>query len=98
MVNACDSPAARQLELALPDDVRIPSRALSTGTSHLGAAFAVDGCTPASTGASPGLEFSAEVRRLTDGTGVDVAIEIVGSRTFGQTLRCMAAGARVVVV
>ncbi|HEY3586442.1 MAG TPA: alcohol dehydrogenase catalytic domain-containing protein, partial [Myxococcaceae bacterium] len=47
---------------------------------------------------SPGLEFSAEVRRLTDGTGVDVAIEIVGSRTFGQTLRCMAAGARVVVV
>jgi D-arabinose 1-dehydrogenase-like Zn-dependent alcohol dehydrogenase len=47
---------------------------------------------------SPDLDFSAEVRRLTDGTGVDVAIEIVGSRTFGQTLRCMAAGGRVVVV
>ena len=47
---------------------------------------------------SPGLEFSAEVRRLTGGAGVDVAIEIVGSRTFSQTLRCMGAGGRVVVV
>jgi acryloyl-coenzyme A reductase len=47
---------------------------------------------------SPGLDFSAEVRRLTGGAGVDVAIEIVGSRTFSQTLRCMGAGGRVVVV
>jgi D-arabinose 1-dehydrogenase-like Zn-dependent alcohol dehydrogenase len=47
---------------------------------------------------SPDLDFSAEVRGLTDGAGVDVAIEIVGSRTFGQTLRCMAASGRVVVV
>jgi acryloyl-coenzyme A reductase len=47
---------------------------------------------------SPDLDFSAEVRRRTDGMGVDVAIEIVGSPTFGQTLRCMASGGRVVVV
>jgi D-arabinose 1-dehydrogenase-like Zn-dependent alcohol dehydrogenase len=47
---------------------------------------------------SPDLDFSAEVRRVTGGAGVDVAIEIVGSQTFGQTLRCMAAGGRVVVV
>jgi D-arabinose 1-dehydrogenase-like Zn-dependent alcohol dehydrogenase len=47
---------------------------------------------------SPDLEFSAEVRRRMGGTGIDVAIEIVGSRTFGETLRCMAPGGRVVVV
>jgi acryloyl-coenzyme A reductase len=45
-----------------------------------------------------GLEFSAEVRRLTGGAGVDVALEIVGSATFAQTLRSMAPGGRVVVV
>ena len=47
---------------------------------------------------SPGLDFAAEVRRRTGGAGIDVAIEIVGSRTFAQTLRCMASGGRVVVV
>ena len=47
---------------------------------------------------SPDLDFSAEVRRRIGGAGVDVAIEIVGSRTFGETLRCMASGGRVVVV
>ena len=47
---------------------------------------------------SPGLDFAAEVRRRTGGAGVDVAIEIVGSPTFAQTLRCMASGGRVVVV
>jgi NADPH:quinone reductase-like Zn-dependent oxidoreductase len=47
---------------------------------------------------SPDLDFSAEVRRRTGGAGVEVAIEIVGSRTFGETLRCMASGGRVVVV
>jgi acryloyl-coenzyme A reductase len=47
---------------------------------------------------SPDLNFSSEVRRLTDGHGVDVAIEIVGSATFAQTLRAMAPGGRVVVV
>lgn len=47
---------------------------------------------------SPGLHFASEVRRRTSGEGVDVAVEIVGSATFGQTLRAMAPGGRVVVV
>lgn len=47
---------------------------------------------------SPALEFAAEARRLTRGEGVDVAIEIVGSATFAQTLKAMAPGGRVVVV
>ncbi len=47
---------------------------------------------------APGLEFASEVRRLTADAGVDVAIEIVGSATFAQTLRAMAPGGRVVVV
>jgi len=47
---------------------------------------------------SPDLEFSAQVRRLTGGEGAQVAIEIVGSATFGQTLKAMAPGGRVVVV
>src|SRR5215813_12939683 len=48
--------------------------------------------------ASPSLEFAASVRRLTGGEGVHVAIEIVGSATFAQTLKAMSAGGRVVVV
>jgi D-arabinose 1-dehydrogenase-like Zn-dependent alcohol dehydrogenase len=47
---------------------------------------------------APDLAFGAEVRRLTGGEGVQVAIEIVGSATFGQTLKVMAPGGRVVVV
>src|SRR4051812_39893906 len=47
---------------------------------------------------APALQFAAEVRRLTRGDGVHVAIEIVGSATFAQTLKAMAAGGRVVVV
>jgi D-arabinose 1-dehydrogenase-like Zn-dependent alcohol dehydrogenase len=47
---------------------------------------------------SPDLGFAAEVRRLTCGEGANVAIEIVGSATFGQTLKAMAPGGRVVVV
>jgi acryloyl-coenzyme A reductase len=47
---------------------------------------------------APDLAFAAEVRRLTAGEGADVAIEIVGSATFGQTLKAMAPGGRVVVV
>lgn len=47
---------------------------------------------------APDLEFSRQVRRLTDNEGVDVAIEIVGSATFAQTLKSMAPGGRVVVV
>src|SRR5262249_22704033 len=48
--------------------------------------------------APPSLEFAASVRRLTGGEGVHVAIEIVGSATFAQTLKAMSAGGRVVVV
>lgn len=47
---------------------------------------------------SRSLDFSNEVRRLTGGEGVDVAIEIVGSATFAQTLKCMGPGGRLVVV
>lgn len=47
---------------------------------------------------SPKLDFARDVREHTNGQGVDVAIEIVGSATFAQTLRAMAPGGRVVVV
>jgi acryloyl-coenzyme A reductase len=47
---------------------------------------------------APDLEFAAGVRRLTVGEGVQVAIEIVGSATFAQTLKAMTPGGRVVVV
>jgi acryloyl-coenzyme A reductase len=47
---------------------------------------------------SPKLEFSSTVRKLTAGEGVNVAIEIVGSATFGQSLKSMAPGGRLVVV
>jgi NADPH:quinone reductase-like Zn-dependent oxidoreductase len=47
---------------------------------------------------APDLEFANEVRRLTGGEGAQVAIEIVGSATFAQTLKAMAPGGRVVVV
>jgi D-arabinose 1-dehydrogenase-like Zn-dependent alcohol dehydrogenase len=44
------------------------------------------------------LAFASEVRRRVGVDGVDLAIEIVGAKTFGQTLRTMAPGGRVVVV
>jgi acryloyl-coenzyme A reductase len=47
---------------------------------------------------SRGLDFSAEVRKRTDGEGVNVAMEIVGSSTFPQTLKAMAPAGRVLVV
>jgi NADPH:quinone reductase-like Zn-dependent oxidoreductase len=47
---------------------------------------------------SPNLDFSGPVRKLTGGEGVTVAIEIVGSATFAQTLKSMMPGGRVVVV
>jgi NADPH:quinone reductase-like Zn-dependent oxidoreductase len=47
---------------------------------------------------SPDLEFFQQVKSATDGEGVQLAIEIVGSRTFSQSLRCLAAGGRMVVV
>jgi D-arabinose 1-dehydrogenase-like Zn-dependent alcohol dehydrogenase len=47
---------------------------------------------------APDLAFAADARRLTGGEGVNVAVEIVGSATFAQTLKAMAPGGRVVVV
>lgn len=47
---------------------------------------------------APDLDFASEVKRLTGGAGVDVALEIVGSAAFAQTLRCMAPGGRLVIV
>jgi len=44
------------------------------------------------------LEFASEVRRRTLGEGANVALEIVGSLTFAQTLRALAPGGRLVVV
>jgi len=44
------------------------------------------------------LEFASAVRKATHGDGVHVAIEIVGSATFAQTLKTMAPGGRIVVV
>ncbi len=44
------------------------------------------------------LDFAAEVKRITRGEGVNVAIEIVGSATFPSVLKCMAPGGRLVVV
>jgi D-arabinose 1-dehydrogenase-like Zn-dependent alcohol dehydrogenase len=47
---------------------------------------------------SPDLDFSKDVREVTDGHGVDVVIEIVGSVTFDQSLRSLAPGGRLIVV
>ncbi|MEO9340290.1 alcohol dehydrogenase catalytic domain-containing protein [Mesorhizobium sp. SB112] len=42
--------------------------------------------------------FGQEVRNLTGGRGADAAIELVGSPTFGGTLRGLAAGGRCAIV
>jgi D-arabinose 1-dehydrogenase-like Zn-dependent alcohol dehydrogenase len=47
---------------------------------------------------SPDLDFSGEVRRRSGGEGAQVALEIVGSGTFLQSLRSLAPGGRLVVV
>jgi NADPH:quinone reductase-like Zn-dependent oxidoreductase len=47
---------------------------------------------------SPDLNFAAEVRRRTGGEGAQVALEIVGSGTFLQSLKALAPGGRLVVV
>ena len=47
---------------------------------------------------SPDLDFAAEVRRRSGGEGANVALEIVGSGTFLQSLRALAPGGRLVVV
>jgi len=40
--------------------------------------------------------FSAEVKRLTDGRGVDIVVEHVGETTWAQSVRSLARGGRVV--
>jgi acryloyl-coenzyme A reductase len=45
-----------------------------------------------------GEDFSAEVRRLTNGRGVDVVIDNVGSRVFEASRRSTADGGRIVLV
>ncbi len=47
---------------------------------------------------SPDLDFARQARKLTGGQGVDVALEIVGSMAFEQSLRSLAPGGRLVVV
>lgn len=47
---------------------------------------------------SPDLNFSQAVRRLTDGKGVDVVIENLGSTTFPASLKSIANGGRLVFV
>ena len=44
------------------------------------------------------LDFAAEVKKRTLGEGANVALEIVGSLTFAQTLKALAPGGRLVVV
>jgi NADPH:quinone reductase-like Zn-dependent oxidoreductase len=41
-------------------------------------------------------DFAAVVRRLTDGRGVDVVVEHVGTATFDKSLRCLSRGGRLV--
>src|ERR1700688_4213876 len=44
-----------------------------------------------------GEEFSAKVRRLTEGRGVDAVIDNVGSPVFAAVRRCVADGGRIVL-
>jgi NADPH:quinone reductase-like Zn-dependent oxidoreductase len=41
-------------------------------------------------------QFSTDVRRLTEGRGVDVVVEHVGQDTWEQSVRCLARGGRLV--
>src|SRR4029079_14213361 len=47
---------------------------------------------------SPDLDFYKQVRKVTGGQGVDLALEIVGSLTFARTLKTLAPGGRLVTV
>nr|XP_061810408.1 uncharacterized protein LOC133601328 [Nerophis lumbriciformis] len=47
---------------------------------------------------APDLAFAKQVQHLTDGEGADLVLEIVGSATFEQSMRCLAPGGRLVVV
>jgi NADPH:quinone reductase-like Zn-dependent oxidoreductase len=42
--------------------------------------------------------WSAEVRRLTDGRGVDVVVEVGGENTLNQAIQCTRVGGRIVVI
>ena len=55
----------------------------------LGAAAAID---------YKSQEFVAEVKRLTDGRGVDVILDMVGASYFGRNLRCLAMDGRLVLI
>ncbi|PHK96465.1 NAD(P)H-quinone oxidoreductase [Pseudoroseomonas rhizosphaerae] len=43
-------------------------------------------------------DFAAEVKRLTDGRGVDVLLDMVGADYFQRNLRCMAKDGRLVII
>jgi len=42
-------------------------------------------------------EYADEVRRLTDGRGVDVVVEHLGSSTWNESLRCLAVDGRLLI-
>ncbi len=47
---------------------------------------------------APDLKFAPQVRRITRGLGVDVALEITGALTFDQAFRSLAPAGRMIVV
>jgi D-arabinose 1-dehydrogenase-like Zn-dependent alcohol dehydrogenase len=47
---------------------------------------------------APALDFCPVARRLTDGHGVDVVLEITGSLTFEESVRSLGVGGRLVMV
>ena len=47
---------------------------------------------------APDLKFAAQVRRVTGGVGVDVALEITGAVTFDQAFRSLAPAGRMIMV
>ena len=56
---------------------------------RLGAAAAIDYRTQ---------DFVAEIKRLTDGRGVDVVLDMVGADYFGRNLRALAMDGRLVLI
>ena len=56
---------------------------------RLGAAAAIDYKTQ---------DFVAEIKRLTDGRGVDVVLDVVGAEYFGRNLRTLAMDGRLVLI